>query len=47
MERSRSAETSTPPPDTRPLDWTGFLLLALFSTWSLLEILPLKLFNPV
>ena len=47
MERSRSAETSSPPPDTRPLDWTGFLLLALFSIWSLLAILPLQLFSPV
>lgn len=47
MERSRSAETSSPPPDTRPLDWTGFLLLALFSIWSLLAILPLQLHSPI
>ena len=47
MERSRPAETSSPPPDTRPLDWTGFLLLVLFSIWSLLALLPLQLFSPV
>ena len=47
MERSRPAETSSPPPDTRPLDWTGFLLLVRFSIWSLLAILPLQLFSPV
>ena len=31
----------------RSLDWTGFLLLALFSISSLLANLPLQLLSPV
>lgn len=45
-----SGSSPRPPsllPDTRPLDWAGFLLLALFAIWSLLAILPLQLLNPV
>jgi hypothetical protein len=40
-------DSRSPLVDTRPLDWSGFLLLALFAIWSLTAILPLQLLSPV
>lgn len=36
-----------PVADSRPLEWAGFMLLALFGIWSLLAMLPLQLLSPV
>jgi len=47
MDSGSSREPFTPLPDTRPLEWAGFTLLALFGIWSLLSILPLQVLNPV
>ena len=43
--RSLLIESGSSLADKRPLDWTGFLQLALFGIWSLMAILPLQLLS--